>query len=240
MPDSTSINIARFIHQYKGIEGFYFLNRKGELGYIHEQSQRTIKEAYPQAEDRNFLRIHPNFLTQIEGFLESISGIPQAYANGTEGIEMGYILPVGENHAWRSATLVLHRQIVSTLQRDDKILYSRGLKDPFQSNPEVDKTRGVRSIQQGFDDLLHHKDAFGVYKYFPVLFKLAANDSTRLGPDTSDLRVLNLKWRDHGTAPAQASDYLTHQTVFSILRANLIKRGAIARHKRLQNRFAVS
>lgn len=240
MPDPKTINIARFVHRYKGIEGFYFLNRQGELGYIEEGTQRTVKEVYPQVNDENFLRVHTNFTKQFEGFLKAISEIPKAYENGADGVELGYILPVGDTYMWRSATFVLHKEVVATLQRDDKALYSRGLKDPFHGDPEVEKMRGVRSVQQGFDDLLHHKDVFGVYKFFPVLFKLPESSVGPGAKTQSALRVLNLKWRDTGADPVQASDYLAHQTVFTILRANLFRRGAIERHKRLQNRFAVS
>ena len=51
MPDPNSANIARFIHQYKGIEGFYFLNKNGELGFIDQESRRAMKELFPQADD---------------------------------------------------------------------------------------------------------------------------------------------------------------------------------------------
>ena len=244
MLDSKNVNITRFIHTYKGVEGFYFLNRQGELGYITADGQRSAKETFPQTKDEEFLRLHPNFLEQVESFTRAISEIPQAYlAEGKAAeIEIGYVLPVSDSQAWRSATLVLHRKTVETLERDDKALYSKGLKDPFQSDPEVEKMKGVRSVQQGLDDLLYHKNSFGVFRYFPALFKLSDTGVKIIGSgsEQSRLRVVNLKWhhtRDESTDPTEPVDY---HTVFSVLRANLVKRGAIDRKKRVQNKFAVS
>lgn len=240
MPDSRQHSIARFIHQYKGIEGFYFLNKIGELGYIGLTSQRSARETFPQVQDKKFMKMNPDFETQLERFKKDISEIPKAYLEEdmASKIELGYILPVADSQAWNSSTLVLHRSVVNAMQRDDKALYAKGLKDPFHGDPETEKLQGVRSIQQGFDDLLHHQNAFGVYKYFPVLFKLP-DSGVQLSGSGSEarLRVLNLKWKLITSESTKASEY---KTVFSILRANLIKRGAIAREKRIQNKFAIS
>lgn len=243
MTDSTA-SIVRFVHQYRGIEGFYFLNKAGDLGYITSDGQQASKEIFAQSKDQEFLRLYPDFAEEIEPFLQGISEIPNAYLNEDDApeIELGYILPVTEGKTWLSATLILNKDIVNILKRDDKLLYSKGLKDPFQIDPEAEKSKGVRSVQQGFDDLLHHKDAFGIYKYFPVLFKLPEKgaDITHTGCEKAPVRVLNLKWRKSTSGQPSAAQLSSYETVFSVLRANLIKRGAIARDKRLQNKFAIS
>lgn len=243
MTDSTA-SIVRFVHQYRGVEGFYFLNKEGELGYITADGQRASKESFSQSQDEEFLQAYPQFADEIGPFLNAISKIPDAYLNeGKESeIELGYVLPAAEGKTWLSATLILNKDIVDGLKRDDKLLYTKGMKDPFQIDPEAEKMKGIRSVQQGFDDLLHHKDAFGIYKYFPVLFKLPDKgaDITHTGCEKAPVRVLNLKWRMGNTEEPAAKQLSSCETVFSILRANLIKRGAIARDKRLQNKFAIS
>ena len=242
MQDSTSTNIARFVYQYRGIEGFYFLNQTGELGYITSDGKRAVQENFAQSQDKAFLQAYPQFAQEIEPFSQAAREVAKAYlsAEGETDIELGYVLPVAEGKTWLSATLILNRSIVDDLERDEKLMYTKGLKDPFQIDPEAEKMKGVRSVQQGFDDLLHHKDAFGINRYFPVLFKLPGKgpDITHTGNEKAPVRVLNLKWRhsDH----CAAGQTTMHETVFAVLRANLIKRGAIARDKRLQNKFAIS
>ncbi len=243
MQDSSA-SVARFVHQYQGIEGFYFLNKAGELGYIASDGKRPVKENFAQSQNKDFLLAYPQFALEIEPFLQAIKEIPRAYLAGADESEMelGYILPVTEGKTWLSATLILNKDIVDELERDEKLMYTKGLKDPFQIDPETEKMKGIRSVQQGFDDLLHHKDAFGIYKYFPVLFKLPGKDAdiTHTGTEKAPLRVLNLKWRNSQSDDNSAEQMSGQETVFAILRANLIARGAIARDKRLQNKFAIS
>lgn len=244
MSGSNSANIARFVHQYKGIEGFYFLNKDGELGYINPDSLRAMKETFPQANDEDFLRSHPKFKEQINKFLLAIRDIPKAYLSedSASDIELGYVLPVTEGKTWLSSTLILHKSVVDTLERDDKLLCAQGIKDPFQIDLEADTVKVVRSVQRGFDDLLHHKDAFGFYKYFPVLFKLphTGTELANSGSDKAPVRVLNLKWHRTASDQTNSPDLAIHDTVFSILRANLVKRGAIARDKRIHNKLQIS
>ena len=241
--DSKNVSITRFVHTYRGIEGFYFLNRRGELGYITSDGQRSAKETFPQTEDEEFLRRHPEFPELIKGFVRDMAAIPHAYLHADKAaeIEIGYILPVSDSQVWRSATLILHKKTVATLERDDKVLYSKGEKDPFQSDPEVEKVKGVRSVQQGLDDLTYHKNTFGVFRYFPALFKLP-EEGVKLsgsGSEKARLRVLNLKWQDLGDQAVDATKPSDYHIVFSVLRANMIKRGAIDRDKRVQNKFTV-
>ena len=243
MPASTA-GIVRFVRRYKGIEGFYFLNDKGELGYITADAGHAAKEVFSRSEDKDFIRAYPRFGEQIGPFVEEIRRLPACYLEDpdAEGLELGYVEPAGIGRSWSSATLVLNREIVEELEADDKTLYAAGLKDPFQIDAAVEKVQGVRSVQQGLDDLIHHQDVFGTYKFFPVLFKVpwdqrGEKDSVR---QPEPLRVLNLKWRassESAFSTAQASPF---ETVFTVLRAYLIEHGAIAREKRLQNKFVIA
>ena len=235
MPGTTNA-ISRFIHQYKGIEGFYFLNQGGELGYIKADDLRSVKETFPQINDRNFLKIHPDFIDQLEGFLRDLGDLSTFYSNdGKDGFELGYVLPANDSaQKWRSATLVLHKSVVETLRDDENLFFKKGIKDRYNSTElDAEKLQGIRSIQRGLDDLTHHRDVFGMYRYFPVLFYM------RDGAQQAKLRVLNLKWRPNrerpdGGANAQTAAHLgARETVYSILRENLVERGAIDRSKRL-------
>ena len=244
MSDSNSTNIARFIHQYKGIEGFYFLNKDGALGFIDPESRRAVKESFPQVNDKQFLKSHPDLIKELNEFCINIKEIPKTYLkdDSASDIELGYLLPVAEGKTWLSSTLILHKNIVDTLDCDDQLLYSTGIQDPFQIDQEAEKMKGIRSVQQGFDDLLHHQDSFGMCKYFPVLFKLPHTGIgvAESGSDKAPVRVLNLRWRKNTANQASVSGLATHELVFSILRTNLINRGAINRDRRIQNKFQVS
>lgn len=237
MSQGSAAAISRFVHQYKGIEGFYFLNQNGELGFIKADDLRSVKETFPQLNDRHFLKVHPDFLEQLEGFLRDLGDLSRLYSSRSDSdFELGYVLPANDSaQKWRSATLVLHKKVVETLRADENLLYKKGIKDPINSTElDVEKLQGIRSIQRGLDDLMHHRDAFGMYKYFPVLFHLRKDIETK-----AKLRVLNLRWRpnrerpDGGANPHTAAHMNSRETVYSILRENLFQRGAIDRSKRM-------
>ncbi len=236
MPQGSSTAISRFIHQYKGIEGFYFLNTSGELGYIKSKELRSVKETFPQVNNRSFLKIHPDFIEQLEGFLRDLGDLSTLYGNdGKDGFELGYVLPANDSsQKWRSATLVLHKNVVNTLREDENLFYKKGIKDRYNSTDlDAEKLQGIRSIQRGLDDLTHHRDVFGMYRYFPVLFYVRDRSKQ------AALRVLNLKWRpnrerpDGGANAQTAAHFGARETVYSILRENLVQRGAIDRSRRV-------
>ena len=240
MGQGSTAAISRFVHQYKGIEGFYFLNQNGDLGYIKADDLRTVKETFPQINNRHFLKVHPDFMEQLEGFLRDLGDLSKLHSSpSANDFELGYVLPANDStQKWRSATLVLHKRVVETLRADENLLYKKGIKDPINSTDlDAEKLQGIRSIQRGLDDLTHHRDAFGMYKYFPVLFHLR-NDNA----PSAKLRVLNLKWRPNrerpdGGANAQTAAHMSsRETVYSVLRHNLIRRGAIDRNRRHQAR----
>ena len=245
MNDVKSSALSRFLHQYKGVEGFYFLNRQGELGYITNDSSKTIKETFPQLNNKDFIGTHAQFQQELEGFLREIADLCTVYLTSrTTQIEIGYVLPVSDSQSWHSATLVLHKHVLDTIEQDERQLYAKGIKDPFNGNPDAQKSRGVRSVQQGLDDLLNHKDVFGVYRYFPVLFNDSGQSASEPKADQprAKLTVLNLRWRqpDQTHDQTNVAGYNAYEDVYTVLRTNLIAHGAIDRTQRLQYRFDVS
>jgi len=205
----------------------YFLNNQGDLGYITADSMRAAKEIFPQVNDRKLLKLHPDFILQIEGFLRDIGEIPAAYLrqDRVTDIELGYILAPDEEQHRSASTFIFHKHVLETLRRDEQALYQTGMKVPSRRLGAVQHS-GVRSVHQGFADLLYHKNIFGIYRYFPVLVKLPEQDP-EFGSDMAPLRVINLKWRETGDEVEAAAEFSLYPTVFSILRANMVKRGAI-------------
>jgi len=238
--NTPSATLSRFVHQYRGIEGFYFLNKSGELGYIKADDLRSVKETFPQINDRHFLKVHPDFMDQLQSFLRDLGELSALCTVGSGvQMELGYVLPANEgSQTWRSATLVLHRQVVDTLRQDESLLYKKGIKDRYNSNEmDMEKLQGIRSVQHGLDDLTNHRDANGIYKFFPVLFYLRDGQANQ-----SRLRVLNLKWRpgqavpDGGHDSITAAEFDSRESVYSLLRQNLVTRGAINRDVRAPHR----
>lgn len=237
--------ISRFVHVYKGIEDFYFLNRNGELGYIRSGELRSVKETFPQLKNRAFLNTNPDFLPGLEEFLRGVGEIAFAYQNDPPyDLELGYVLPAGDQHLWRTATLVLHKHVLETLKADHEIMVQNGTKELVEAERELSRIMGVRSIHQGLDELTYHKDGFGQYRYFPALVLLPeSDDSTRLDATRSRVRVINLRWRGRGLsahqyAPGQTPN--TRELVFRVLRENLTRRGAIDRSQRVENRLSMA
>lgn len=243
MPISSSNTISRFVHLYKGIEEFYFLNQAGELGYIKSGELRSVKETFPQLKDRAFLNSNPQFLAELEDFLRELGEISTAYLDTPNDLELGYVLPAGDQYQWRTSTLVLHRHVLEALQADHDQMLQDGAKELLEAERDLARVAGVRSIHQGLDELTHHKDAFGMYRYFPALFVVSEDpDASPAQRSKSNLRVINLRWRDRGStsfsgkeSPGRARDL-----VFSVLRENLTHRGAIDRSLRVENRFSIA
>ncbi|HSH41680.1 MAG TPA: hypothetical protein VK973_06090 [Arenicellales bacterium] len=242
-PDPDTV--SRFVHLYRGIEDFYFLNRNGELGYIKSGQLRSVKETFPQLRDRVFLSTNPGFLPALEDFLRSLGEIADTYVNDPPSdLELGYLLPAGDQHLWRTATLVLHKHVLEALRADFEIMARDGTRELIEAERELSRIMGVRSIHQGLDELTHHKDSFDQYRYFPVLFLLPENENdSRSGTTRSRVRVINLRWRGRGldrnrNGPGAVS--AERELVFRILRENLSRRGAIDRSQRVENRLSLA
>ena len=246
MTNESAAGLSRLIDRYRGIENFYFLNRGGEIGYISRVGMRSIKETFPEANRREFLREHPAFVLELEHFrrdlIELAVRCDSPYA---EELELGYVLPAGDGQRWRSATLVLHDRIIDQLRQDS--LAAAGpvvAEDAAVKTPKA-KLRRFRSVQQGFDDLIHHRDAGGRPRYFPALFYRSSADPAQAaarGYPGSRLRVVNLKWRPAGEPPPRVRDSAAgpdaeDSDVYDLLRSNLISRGAIDRSLRLEQRL---
>jgi len=243
MTVSDSNTLSRFVHIYKGIEDFYFLNRNGELGYIKSGALRSVKETFPQLRDRAFLNDNPDFLPGLEEFLRELGEISGAYlTNPPHDLELGYILPAGDQHLWRTATLVLHKHVVESLRADHEVMVQSGTKEMVEAERDLSRIMGVRSIHQGLDELIYHKDAFGQYRYFPALFLLTDDqDLGQRDAAESRVRVINLLWRGRGlNARKYGAAGSTRELVFWVLRENLTQRGAIDRSQRVENRLSIA
>lgn len=245
MPGSDPHTLSRFVHVYKGIEDFYFLNHGGELGYIKSGELRSVKETFPQLRDRSFLDANPDFLPALEEFLRELGEISTAYQGGTPyDLELGYILPAGDQHLWRTSTLVLHKHVLETLKADHEAMFQHGTQELVEAERDLSRIMAVRSIHQGLDELTHHNDVFGQYRYFPALYLLPGDDDA-IRPDAakSRVRVINLRWRgrgfnSHQYGPPEAER--TRELVFRVLRGNLTRRGAIDRSQRVENRLSIA
>ena len=217
---------------YRGIQGLYFINKRGDIGYITADSSRAVKEIFPQVNNKEFLKKHPDFVEQLEGFLRQAGEIPGAYLDKNKSweIELGYIVPPDDKQIWSSSNFVLHRHVLESIRIDDAMPGAGKSRISRSGNADGDRYQSVRSVYQGFADLLYHKNAFGVYQYFPVLFKLpGANLNSNAPQHRFPLRVLNLKWSGSDDLGRSAERFARYPAVFSRLRASMVKRGAIIR-----------
>ena len=113
---NSSAAIARLVHDYRGIEEFYILNRFGDLGYIQSGNLRLIKETFQELREEEFLTRHPELAAEVRGFLQAFTQIREMLPP-SPSMELGYLLPVDERRKWKTATLVLHPQVISTMGR---------------------------------------------------------------------------------------------------------------------------
>jgi hypothetical protein len=244
MSEDIPRNISRFVHIFKGVEDFYFVNKAGELGYIKSGNLRSVKETFPQLKDRAFLNANPNFMRELEDLLRELGEISTACLRSPPyDLELGYVLPAGDQHQWRTSTLVLHKHVLEALKADYDAMIEKGVKELIAAERDLARLSGVRSIHQGLDDLTNHKDAFGRYRYFPALYVIPEQpDPAELHHSKSNLRVINLRWREGKSGQQDqksASEKQTRELLFSVLRENLTQRGAIDRTQRLENRYSI-
>lgn len=223
------IRLLKFLDQYKGIEGFYFLNNTGELGYINaDHNPKSIKETFPQLKNKKFVQSHPRLMSELEDFIREIGNLSRLYLGSpVRDMELGYVLPASNEQDWQSATLVLHKHVLESMRSDQQLLAMKGMKEAAEAEREIVRIKAFRSICQGFDDLISYQDPYGVHKYFPVLFYKPNHRG--IGSD-SKLRVINLRWRKNQYQPNESTLISTHdsrETIFSVLAGNLVERGAI-------------
>lgn len=230
-------SVSRFVQRYPGVEGFYFINRNADLGFIRPADAKPVKETFPQLHDRQFMRGHPGFVDELESFLRDLQELSHVYFNNGEiGMDLGYVIPAGDgDREWKSATLMAHDKVIDAIRTDQEVKRQCVAADLPSNNLAVEDLQGACSVHRGINYLANYVDTHGTHGYFPALFfqpalsptTAPAGDLTQRGHDTS-LRVINLRWRspeNDGASTAQ------HDLIFDILRHNLEVRGAIARNK---------
>jgi len=223
MTQSTSDVAARVSTIYKGIEGFYVLNRQGDLGYFSENGQRMTKESFggaipvssgPQTEER------------VDDFCAELRQASEDFPPG-EDKELGYLLPVDDEHLWNTATLVLHDYVAKELRdafdRDIKL----GRMTLAEGDRKIRDITAERGLHRGFEDLLNHIGAFGTHTFFPVLYFRPADETST--EDDHPLRVLNLLSMIQGTGRFSG--------LLARMRTSLAERGALNQASRVEHRF---
>ena len=241
--EANTSPMAQMAKSYPGIEGFYLLNRHAQLGFIEPVTLAARKEKFPQANDPEFIKSHPDFAHELAAFVKEAEVLLQRYkAAPTTGMELGYIVPGDLDHSrWHSATLVLHDSVIDVLKQHEEYLVEKGIKDIFKDDPTDEKVQPRRSIQRGIDDLIHHQTQFGAYLFFPVMFKLPSSQAS----DRQPLRVLNLLWHGQDTTgpgfsspQRESQQHISRNAVFDVLRKNLMTR-AIDHSRRLEHRLSI-
>jgi len=215
MAQTSSDVAARLIETFKGIEGFYILNRSGQLGYVSPDGT-GMKQERLDGIDREKAG---EFFEQLERYVE-------ASPPDTDK-EVGYLLPVDDAHVWNTATLVLHDHVAKALRDafDRDIREGRmTLEEGDRKAPDIAPERG---LHRGFEDLLNHVGAFGVRPYFPVLYVRPVEGD---GPG-HPVRVVNLLSLIDGAG--QFAEVLTQ------MRRNLAERGALNQASRVEHRFTL-
>lgn len=239
MAATQRADLAQWVDLYPGIEYFYLLTKNGHLGYFCKD-KRAVREVFPEKGDGRFLDHHPNFDNELAAFEQLVSQLICAYvARPYAGMELGYVLPQDDSkRLWKSATFVLHDSTLQHLRGDLDTALRSGEKDPFKLDSSLEWEK-ERSVQQGFDDIINHTDAWRIQTMFPVLFLLPKGMSDEVPEGSQPMRVLNLLWNSvsNGTrsgifGPGGCAD------VFDIMQRNLLSRGAINRELRIDNRLS--
>lgn len=206
---------ARLTATYKGIEGFYILNRAGRLGYFSRDGTRMIGETLDGVgEDRAVV------------FFDELARSVTASPPDTDR-ELGYLLPVDDSHVWNTATLVLHDHVAQSFKDafDRDIKHGRmTLEEGDRRAPHITPERG---LHRGIEDLLNHVGSFGMQIYFPILYVRPADSSVSASP----VRVLNLISLIDGAG--RFADVLAQ------MRENLAERGALNQASRVEHRFSL-
>lgn len=242
MVDSTnqSFSLSGLVSAYPGIEYFYFINSKGHLGYLTKDLE-AVRESFEELLTNEFLELHPDFREQMSIFIQLVSNLPKIYhTTQNSGIEIGYIVtPAVYDVSWKSATLILHQPALEELEIDSKFAYKHQEKNPFQIDADRDLEE-KRSVQQGLDDLINHRNGMGVNTFFPVLYLLPRESSLDVPEPEHRIRALNLLWIP-GRSSIKTINYNPQdcQGVISIMHQKLEQRGAINRDLRLENKFSM-
>jgi len=238
--NNQNSSLSGLVSAYPGIEYFYFINSKGHLGYLTKDLE-AVGESFDELLTNEFLELHPNFREQMNVFIQLVSNLPKIYHSvQNSGIEIGDVVtPTIYDVAWKSATLILHQPTLEELEIDSNFAYKHQQKNPFQIDADRD-LEPKRSVQQGLDDLINHRNAMGANTFFPVLYLLPRESSLDIPEPEHRIRVLNLLWIPARSA-VKTINYNPQdcEGVVSIMRQKLEQRGAINRDLRMENKFSI-
>lgn len=215
----TSADVAaRLCQAYKGIEGFYLLNRSGELGFVSGDGTRLRREPLDGiAADKSAV------------FFDELAGSVRAAAPDADK-ELGYLLPVDDAHVWQTATVVLHDHVAKALKDAFDRDITRGRMTLAQGDRKVQDISPERGLHRGFEDLLNHVGSFGMQIYFPVLYIRPPAPAPAGEPDRP-VRVLNLL-----SVLPNAGRYAG---ILAKMRQDLEGRGALNQSSRVEHRFTL-
>lgn len=215
MAHSSADVAARLTEAYKGIEGFYILNRSGQLGYFSRDGSRMNRESLDGiAEDRAVL------------FFDELANAVATSPPDTDK-ELGYLLPVDDAHVWNTATLVLHDHVAKALKDAFERDISQGRISLAEGDRKAPDIAADRGLHRGFEDLLNHTGSFGIQTWFPVLYVQPVDDAGPYRP----VRVVNLLSLVNGAG--RFADILAQ------MRQNLFERGALNQASRVEHRFTL-
>ncbi len=206
---------ARLAETYKGIEGFYILNRSGRLGYFSSDGTRMCAE-----------RLDGIAADRAAPFLEALADTVGASPPDADQ-ELGYLLPVDSTHVWQTATLVLHDHVARELKDAFDRDISKGRMSLAEGDRRVPDMATERGLHRGFEDLLNHVGSFGTQPWFPVLH---VRPVTAENP-TDPVRVINLL--------ALMNSVGRYADILAKMRQNLSERGALNQASRVEHRFTL-
>lgn len=215
----TSTHVAaRLCEAYSGIEGFFILNRSGELGYFSGDGTCLRKETLDGIPADKAIM-----------FLDELTG---SIRNSTPSMdkELGYLLAVDDAHVWQTATLVLHDHVAKALKDAFDRDITKGRMSLAQGDRKVQDISPERGLHRGFEDLLNHVGSFGMRIYFPVLY-IRPPDPARAGEPDQPVRVLNML-----SLLPNAGRFAD---ILAKMRQDLEDRGALNQFSRVEHRFTL-
>ena len=222
--------ISQIAQTYPGVEGFYWLNQKGELGYVTGKNPYLAKEKLGEYRDNEFLRRHPNYKQEVRAFQPFLVDLYQSYPS-TPQMELGYVVPSSDSHPWNTATLVMHEHIVAVMQETVR----QAVKEKTITSNEADhRLRALtpeRGVYQGFDALFSHVSTLGSQPFFPVFYYCQQPQIPGL-EQPAPLRVINIKYVN-----PESGNTAQFDAVYSLMRSKLADRGTLDPSRRFENRF---
>jgi len=228
-------NSQELLERYPGIAGFHFLLPGTGLVFLDNDRQEAVPEDIVpldlvkdrQSDPREGVLLLAALRLQclrIERAMRTDAPPPD--------LELGYLLPAGDDTRWHVATFCQHPWVIQAVGRDLDEEYKAGTRDPFHTDPDSGMLEPRRSVVRGLDELMDHRGPFNFQPYFPVMVRVVpAPDAT----DPYEIRVVNLRWSPPHVAGEPARPDLA--PVFEFLAHRLTERGTIDRKRRIENRF---